>query len=188
MGGRKLVIDRERKRHGRAGRRPAVHQQFEPPGLQRIEPGIWREGENRRMVEGSYAVAAAGGDALILAGCELVCLAPLNHPKAAEPVCARKVIDKIIRAFRGDKYLPDGINRSSGARTKINRIVAAQNILGYGSRRREPRIDIDIGVIRAGERNIELAARSIGFAERSSDVVASDDLVDDRAFGDEIVP
>src|ERR1700761_8915603 len=60
MGGGKLVFDGEGKRNGRAGCRPAYHKQFEPPWLQGIEPCICRKREQRRLVEGPYAVRARG--------------------------------------------------------------------------------------------------------------------------------
>ena len=183
-----MVIDGEGKRNGRAGRCLAVHQQFEPPWLQRIEPGICRERKNRRMVEGPYAVMAAGADALVLAAGELVRLVTLNHPEAIEPVCAYKIINKIIRAFRGDKDLPGGKDHAFAARTEIIRVAAAEDVLANGSRRREPGINIDISVIWIGERNTKLSAHNISFAKRCSDVVAGDDLMDDRALGEEIAP
>ena len=140
------------------------------------------------MVEGPYAVMAAGVDPLILAAGELVRLVTLNNAKAIEPVCASKIIDKIISAFRGDKDFPGGKDHAFAARTEIIRVVAAKHILANGSRRREPGINIDIRAIGIGKRNIKLPARDIGFAERSGDVVVGDDLMDDRALGEQIVP
>ncbi len=171
-------------RDGRAGRRLAVHQQFEPPWLQGIEPSIRCERENGSMIEGPYAVMAAGADPLVLAAGEPVRLVALNDAKAIEPVCA----DKIVRAFGSDKNLRAQEAHVSAARAEIIPVVAAEDIPADGRRRREPGINIDISVIRIGERNIKLPARGTGFAERCGDVAVGDDLMDDRALGEQIVP
>src|ERR1700744_139035 len=125
MRGGKLVIDGVGKRNGRAVRGLAVHQQFETPWLQRIEPGICRERENRRVIEGPDAVAAAGADLLVLAAGELVRLITLNGAKAIEPVCAKK----IITTFGCDKDLRRREAHFPPARAEIIRITAAKDIL-----------------------------------------------------------
>ena len=140
------------------------------------------------MVQGPYAVMAAGVDPLILAVRELVRLLALNHAKAVKPVRAIKIIDEIIRAFRGDKYLPGEKLHAFAARTEIIHVIAAEHIPVDGSRRREPGVNIDINAIRAGERNIKLRARDIGFAKRRGDVRVGDGFVNNRALGEQIVP
>ena len=99
------------------------------------------------MVEGPYTVMAAGANPLVLAAGELVRLVTLDNAKAIKPACANKIIKKIIRAVRGDKDLSGDKDHAFAARTEIIRVVAAEDILADGSRRREPGINIDVSVI-----------------------------------------
>src|SRR5256885_12116639 len=118
------------------------------------------------MVEGSYAATAAGADPLVLVVGELVRVVALHDAQAIEPVRACKVIEKIIGAFGGDKNLPGDEAHILAARTKIIRVLVAERVLANGGGRREAGVNVDVGVIRVGKRNIKLAAGRIGFAER----------------------
>src|ERR1700753_1692488 len=136
------------------------------------------------MMEGPYAVTAAGVDSLVLAAGEAVRLVALNDANTIEPVCA----DKIIRAFGSDENLRSQKAHVSAARAEIIPVATAEYILADGSRRREPGVNIEVSVVGVGERNIELSVRGTSLAKRRRDVAVGDDLVNHRALGEQVVP
>ena len=128
------------------------------------------EREDRRLVEGPYAIAAAGANLLVLADREVVCLAALNH-------------------FEGDRtgWCPSSHQQNHKGPSRRQRSSREQRacfchaiqkyaawslpstFLPMAAGCREPRINIDINIVQAGERNIKLRTRTTRFSERNDD-------------------